>query len=209
MTSTKRLMRSLLSGSMALMLATLATEARAQSGAENADGSDAQEAMPLSAAIADFRRSPFYALESLVPLGSSMAMHPWTPLAVGSPGSSIQSAPNDSTFPTTRVFWAAWGSSVLTAGVGVVLVVGSAYDRTSVHVPLAVAGFAVPVVGVAGGATLAGARFGPALIGSSLGVATFFGIHALTSEGDIGWGSYLLGTVVHAAVTTVIASRSN
>ena len=114
LTSGNRLMRSLFSGSMALVLAALTTEAWAQSSAENALESHAPGSMPLSAVIADMRRSPFYTSESLVPLGSNMAGHLWAPLAVGSPRSSIWWAANDSTFPAGRVFLAALGSSALT-----------------------------------------------------------------------------------------------
>ena len=209
-TSGKRLMRSLFSGSMALVLATLTTEVWAQSGAENVDGSDAQGSMPLSAAIADMRRSPFYTSESLVPLGSNMAGLLWAPLAVGSPGSSIRWAVNDSTFPARRVFLAALGSSALTVYPAVVLTYMAAYYNS---VPRLAAAFVLPAFGVAGGATLAGARFGPALMGSALGVAAgwaaFIAAVSLVGEDSDFRVFFVLGPVIQAAVTTVIASRFN
>lgn len=217
MTLCRPLMRVALCGTMALVLATLAPEAGAQRGAENAGRVGSPDSMPLSHAIADVRRSPFFESESLGLRASGLVPsqhHLWGPLTVGAPGSSIQSAPGDSTFPTRRVFLAAMGSSVLTSGVGAVLFIAASYDRPSTNVPLAVAGVAAPVFGVAGGTRLAGTRFRPALIGSALGfaagAATFLGIYGLTEfDDDTGWAVYFLGTAVHAAVTTAIASRSN
>ena len=195
---------------MALVLAALTTEAWAQSSAENALESHAPGSMPLSAVIADMRRSPFYTSESLVPLGSNMAGHLWAPRAIGSPGSSIRWAANDSTFPARRVFLVALGSSALTVYPAVMLTYMAASYNS---VPRLAAAFALPAFGVAGGATLAGARFGPALVGSAFGVAAgwavFIAAVPLVGE-DSGFEVFLfLGPVIQAAVTTVIASRSN
>ena len=202
----RRVIRSFVIWSMVLVLATLTTKAWAQTGAENVDGSDAPGSMPLSAAVADMRRSPFYASESFVLLGNSMAGH--LLLSVGSPRSSVRWAAKRSTFPERRVFLAALGSAALTAYPVAVLIYMAA-DHNSV--PRLAAAFALPAFGVAGGATLAGARFGPALVGSAFGVAAswavFIAAVPLVGE-DNGLKVYLLGPVIQAVVTTAIASRS-
>ena len=207
-TSGKRLMRSLSSGSIALVLATLTTEAWAQSGAENALESHALGSMPLSAAIADMRRSPFYTSESLVSLGSSMAGHLWAPLAVDSPGSSIRWAANDSTFPGRRVFLVALGSSALTLYLGTAIAIASEISDGGGSAALTLGGLALPVFAVAGGAKLAGARFGPALAGSALGSAAAVAVW-LGVGGEPGLWLGLVGPPIHALVTTATASHFN
>lgn len=214
MISGKCVMRIALCGPMALALATLTTEARSQSGGEIAHGSDAHKAMPLSAAVAEGRRSPFYA-PSAVSLGSSIPRHLWVPVAAGSAGPSNQSVPSDSTVSSRRVFWAALGSSALTMIPGVYLVVGGALftDRSDAVFPYVLAGYAVQTLGPAVGAPLAGARFAPALAGSALGVATswtaFLAVSRIVDANDL-WLPYLvLHPVIQAAVTTAITSRPN
>ena len=213
MISGKCVMRIALFGPMALALATLTTEARAQSGGEIAHGSDARKAMPLSAAVAEVRRSPFYA-PSAVSLGSSIPRHLWVPVAAGSAGPSNQSVPSDSTVSSRRVFWAAVGSSALTMIPGFYLVLGSLFtDRTDAVFPYVLAGYAVQTLGPAVGAPLAGARFAPALAGSALGVATswtaFLAVSRIVDPNDLALPYFVLHPVIQAAVTTAITSRSN
>ena len=211
MTSGGLLMRLLFSGSVALVLATLTTEAWAQSGTENVDGSDILGSMPLSAAIADMRRSPFYTSESLVPLGSSIAGHLWAPLAVGSPGSAIRQAPNDSTLSTGRVFLMSWGAAALSDIVGVYFLLctgggGGCFAEGGAGL---LAAIATPVLGTAGGATLAGVRFLPALAGSAagFGVALLHFLHPIVDPNDNFLLYIAIPSVVQAGITTLAASR--
>jgi hypothetical protein len=209
--SGKRLMRPLLSCSMALLLATLTTEAWAQSGTGNADESDAQGSMPLSAAIADVRRSPFHTSELLVPLRSSMSRHLWAPLATGSRGSPIRPAPNDSTFSTGRVFLMSWGAAALSDIVGVYFLVcteggSGCFAEAGAGVAAAIA---TPVLGTAGGATLAGARFLPALAGSAagFGVALLHFVRPIVDPNDNFVLYIAIPSIVQAGITTLVASR--
>jgi hypothetical protein len=196
---------------MALLLATLTTEAWAQSGTENADESDAQGSMPLSEAIADMRRSPFYTSDSLVPLGSSMSRHLWAPLATGSRGSAIRSAPNDSTFSTGRVFLMSWGAAALSDIVGVYFLIctGGGDGCFAEGGPGLVAAIATPVLGTAGGAKLAGARFLPALVGSAagFGAALLHFLHPIVDPNDSFLLYIAIPSIVQAGITTLAASR--
>ena len=212
-TSGKRLMRSVSSGSMALVLATLTTEAWAQSGAENALESHAQGSMPLSAAIADLRRSPFYTSESLVPLGNSMPRHLWAPLATGSRGSAIRSAPNDSTFSTGRVFLASFGaaalSDVVAFGFALCWAYGGGYGCPDSDAISLIGAITTPVLGTAAGARLAEAPFLPALAGSALGFGVVLGILPAFDPDDHAVLYFAIPSIVQAGITTLVASRFN
>ena len=212
-TSGKRSMRPLFSGSVALMLATLTTEAWAQSGTENADGPNVQGSMPLSAAIADMRRSPFYTSESLVPLGSSIAGHPWGPLAAGSPGSAIRWAPNDSTLSTGRVFLMSFGAAALSDVVAFGLALcwgyggGSGCPKSDAF--SLVGAIATPVFGTAAGARLAGAPFLPALAGSALGFGVALGALVVFDPDEHPLLFIGIPAAIQAGMTTLIVSAIN
>ncbi len=169
--------------------------------------------MPLSAAIADMRRSPFYTSESLVPLGSSMSKHLWVPLATGSFGSAIRSAPNDSTFSTGRVFLMSWGAAALSDIASFYFLIcteggSGCFAEGGAGV---LAAIATPVLGTAGGATLAGARFLPALVGSAagLGVALLQFMIPIVDPDDNFVLFIAIPSVVQAGITTLVASGFN
>ena len=165
--------------------------------------------MPLSAAIADMRRSPFYTSESLVvPLGSSMAGNLWAPLAVNRVDRQSGGLANDGTFPGRRVFLVALGASALTLYLGTVIAIASEISDGGGSGALTLGGLALPLFAVAGGAKLAGARFGPALAGSALGSAAAVAVW-LGSRGEPGFWLGIVGPPIHALVTTATASHFN
>lgn len=168
--------------------------------------------MPLSAVIADVRRSPFYTSESSAPLGSSMSRHLWAPLATGSPGSAVRPAPKDSTFPTGRVFLMSWGAAALSDIVGVyfVLCAGGGSGCFAEGGAAGLPAIAAPVLGTAGGAALAGARFLPALLGSAagFGVALLHLKYPIVDPNDnfVLW--IAIPSIVQAGITTLAASKA-
>ncbi len=215
MTAGKRLTRFALSGSVALVLATPTTEARAQSATENADGPDAPGSMPLSAAIVGMRPSPFYTsdpfytFDPLAPLASSMSSHLWAPFTVGSPGSAIRPTPNDSTFSTRRVFLMSFGAAALSDVLALGFALCGAYggsgclDSDAIHV---IGAIATPVFGTAAGAKLAGAPFLPALAGSALGSGLALGaLVVFDPDGNSLW-FFGIPAAIQAGMTTLIVS---
>ena len=150
-----------------------------------------QQPMPLSAAIAEIRKSPFHAASWLG--GPLYRMELRSPLVPGSGSLRYQEAPQDTVVSTARVF-------VATSSLGLLAYLGSGliwlYSDYSVLV------FSVPIVVVGAAAWGAGADPGRAAIGSILGGA--IGIPIILAQPtnspviDIG-----LGIVAHAAVTTL------
>ena len=185
--------------SAALALLVLPWDVVAQVGPELTDVWTIQEPMPLSAAIAEIRKSPFHAVAwpaggldgtlSRAKLRSALAPDPYL--------LRYQVASEDTPVSSGRVF-------VATSGIGLLAYLGTGFFlvlRTDSEVLF----FSVPVVAVGVAAWVAGADPGRAAIGSILGGA--IGIPIVFAEPfnnpliDVG-----LGVVAHAAVTT-LASR--
>ncbi len=209
MTTSHRLMRSLFSGSIALVLSGLAMEVGAQSGAKSADIPDTRASMLLSAAVEAARRSPFHATESSVLWASSPTLDRWLPNAGHANGWSGHGIANDTTLSNLRVFLTTWGAAAVSDYVGFLFTLNWAYSTRGEGGLSLLAGIAAPVLGTAAGAKLAGARFGPSLLGSAagLGVALLpFAAGAVVDPDDSFVLFIAIPSVIQAAVTTLVVS---
>lgn len=205
--------------SAALALLVLPWDVGAQVGPEPANVRAGQEPMPLSAAIRKMRQSPFHATASRWQLAGGPALDLWVPPAPRAPweqntGLSTRSAASDSTFSTGRVFLMSWGAAALSDIVGVyfLLCAGGGSGCTLEGGAGAFASLAVPVLGTAGGATLGGARFGPALAGSAAGfgvVILQIAMDAIVDPDDSFVLFIAIPSIVQAGITTLVASRFN
>ncbi len=180
--------------SAAFALLVLPWDVGAQVGPHLMDVWAPQQPMPLSAAIAEIRKSPFHAASWLG--GPIYRMELRSPLVPGSGSLRYQEAPRDTVVSTARVF-------VATSGLGLVGYLGGALivlARSSDGYELLAA--SVPIVAVGAAAWGAGADPGRAAIGSILGGA--IGIPIILAKPtnspviDVG-----LGILAHAAVTTL------
>ena len=104
--------------------------------------------------------------------------------------------------------WRALGSSALTLYLGTAIAIASEISDGGGSGALTLGGLALPVFAVAGGAKLAGARFGPALAGSALGSAAAVAVW-LGVGGEPGFWLGIVGPPIHALVTTATASHFN
>ena len=209
MTSTHRLTPSLFSGSMAFVLSGLATAVGAQSGAKSADIPDTRASMPLSAAVEAVRRSPFHATESSVLWASSPTLDRWLPNAGHANGWSGHGIANDTTLSNLRVFLTTWGAAAVSDFVGVLLALNSVYGTTGEGKLSLLAGIAAPVLGTAAGAKLAGAPFGPSLLGSAAGLVAAvlpFAAVVILDPNDSFVLFIAIPSVIQAAVTTLVVS---
>ena len=187
----------------------LASLGAAQTGPPRAQSPTAQlEIGSLSAAMEEVRRSPFYSTESSAYLGSGVSRALWVPTAHQSPGWSIQTASKDSTFSDGRVFFTALGAAVLSDVVGFYVALSSSGGSGISLLPVT----AIPILGTAAGAKVAGARFRPALAGSAAGFGVVLISLALGAHMDPDDSFVLfiaIPAVIQAGITTLIASGFN
>lgn len=158
----------------------------------------------LSAAIEELRLSPFHATESALHLGTL------TPIGIGAPNglrvpmeayspASIQSARSDSTLSRGRVFLTSWVFAATSDFAAFYLGLGG-YSWLA---------FPTPILGTAFGATLGGARFGPALAGSAVSLGVVLGMFAtgLVVDPDDNFLAFIvIPATIQAGITTWIAS---
>lgn len=180
------------------------------SGLLNPIGVHAQaETGSLSAAIEEVRQSPFWNAQSAVPPVIDVPRALWLPVAILAQERSNQAAPNDSTFPHGRVFFAALGANGLMLFPTLYFGISGAYS--SDPGPYLLAATALPVLGTAAGAKLAGARFLPALVGSAMGfaaAATTLYVAAVADAPGAG-ALWIVLPVMQAGITTLVASYSH
>jgi hypothetical protein len=159
----------------------------------------------LSAAIEELRLSPFHATESALHLGTS------APIGIGAPNGlripmeayspgSIQSARGDSTLSRGRVFLTSWVFAATSDFAAFYLSLGGYSTWLA---------FPTPILGTAFGATLGGARFGPALAGSTVSLGVVLGMLAtgLVVDPDDNFLAFIvIPATIQAGITTWIAS---
>lgn len=195
------------SATLALLL--LPWNLGAQVGPDSTGVRATEEPMPLSAAIAEVRRSPFHAapwaLDGLSDTLYGMAIilipepiHGFAPLG-------HQEAPPDTLASSARLFATAAGVGVVAYAVGGLVYLyscGSAPPGSSCVLQLAL-GMSVPVAALGVTARGLGADPGRAALGSILGGA----IGLVVSRVDLDQPLISLGlsSVAHAAVTTIAA----
>lgn len=211
-------MRSLFTALTVLVCVTHAAEVRAQFVRQDAGVSETPESMPLSAAVEQVRRSPFHAPKSLLALTGGpvldLGLLPAFHTALESTGRRPQTAARDSTFSTIRVLLMSWGAAALSdiAGVYFTLCSGGGSGCALEGGVGVLAGMTVPVLGTAGGATLGGARFLPALAGSAAGfgvVLLQIATGAIVDPNDSFTLFIAIPSFIQAGITTLIASGFN
>ena len=165
-------------------------------------GLQAVRLSPLSDEIEEMRRSPFHRDPVDVSADSRFLMSTISPVWLN------QAPPTDRTVSGTKVFLVTTGAAVVSDLVGFVMLLcwdygGSLGCLDSNELSL-LGGITIPVLGTAAGAKLAGARLGPALIGSTLGLGM-----ALFAAVAIDPDSFLffpILSLVHAGVTTMFST---
>lgn len=181
----------MLQRTVALALLVLPWDLAAQVGSQQMDDRPTQESMPLSAAIAEIRKSPFYRVPwSAGELeGSLYRMELRSALAPDTDLLRYQEASEDTVVSAAWVFGA-------TTTIGLLAYVGTAYYFAygDSWVPL----YSIPVVAVGLAAMGVGADPGRAAIGSILGGAV--GVPLAYSNSPI---IAILGLLAHPAVTTL------
>ena len=151
---------------------------------------------PLSAAMAEVRRSPFFATSSVEGL-SVVEM-------TGVPGHDVGDRldPDSTKGPSfRRVFWPTLGGAVLSEITFVGLLMGDAPNLFG-----GVLGIGVLVGGPAAVARIMGARFTAGLLGSALGAGLGYGLFRLgIAVGLDDSSAYWAIPTTHALLTTVIS----
>ena len=197
----------LFSGAVALVLASVATQASAQSPADGVHASGVTQSLQLDAAIAEVRSGPFHSGVGSADLWAGDLQRMMLVSAFGTAGGwrRNQATPRDTLASSARLFAATAGVGLLAYPVGAFVFF---YSRelgtpTSSEIPYLALGMAIPVVAVGMTARFQGADPGRAALGSILGGA--LGLAVLSTDPD----NLLLGlglvSVAHAAVTTIAA----
>lgn len=152
---------------------------------------------PLSAAMAEVRRSPFYTTSSVEGL-SIIGMG-----SVAVPHVRRSAGPDSATGPSFhRVFWPTLGAVFLSEFAFAYAVLDDQSDLTG-----EVFGAAILVGGPPAVARVMGARFTPGLLGSAAGLALGYGLFRL-GRGAFGLddsSAYWAIPLTHALLTTVIS----
>ena len=173
----------------ALALLVLPWDLGAQVGSDPPDVRPAQESMPLSAAIAEIRKSPFHAAPWLD--GPLYRMELLSASVPGSGSLRYQEASRDTVVSSARVF-------VATSSIGLLAYLGTGLFVVLYRPDSSVLIYSVPITAVGAAAWGAGADPGRAAIGSVLGGA--IGISLGLANPLIGIS---FGVAAHAAVTTL------
>ena len=176
---------------IAVALLVLPWDLRAQVGSERIVVRPTQESMPLSAAIAEIRKSPFHAAPNLD--GPLYRMELLSALVPGSGSLRYQEASRDTVVSTARLFVATSSIGLFGYLGGGLIVAARPYSEG--YLLLAIS---VPIVAVGAAAWGAGADPGRAAIGSILGGA--IGVPLALENPLIGIS---VGVLAHAAVTTL------
>lgn len=182
----------------ALVPLVLPWDVGAQVGPEPMDVRPMRESMPLSAAIAEIRKSPFHV--TLWSAGELVGgpLYRTEAFSASDPGSGLlryQEARRDTVVSSARVFVAAWSIGLLVYAGGGLISQGTPYS-----VDYGVLAISVPIAAVGLAAWGAGANPGRAAIGSILGGA--IGVPLALENPLIG---ITVGVVAHAAVTTLVS----
>lgn len=178
----------------ALLLLVLPWDIGAQVGRDSNGRLAPPEPMPLSAAIAEIRKSPFHSFAwSAVPLDGTLSqatLH--SALAPDTDFLWYQEASEDTVVSSGRIFLTTWSIGLLGYAVGGLIVAARPSEG------YALLGASIPITAVGLAAWGAGADPGRAVIGSILGGA--IGVPLAFANPLLGIS---IGVAAHAAVTTL------
>ena len=197
----------MLSRYAALALLAFPWDVVAQVGPDPIDAWAPRESMPLLAAIAEVRKSPFHA--SLTTVGGLGDAFPGAQFHSASvPGFGplrYQEAPRDTLASSGRLFITATGVGLLAyvLGGGVYYYSCGSAPPTSSCVGQLMLGMSIPVAAVGGTAWSMGADPGRAVLGSVLGGAVGLAVFSVDLNQPL--ISLGLATMAHAAVATLAA----